>query len=214
MDGAKLSRDSCPPESSKDALVVDGLQGLEAPTQVSRTKTSRAPLVSPGTRLVASDAKAMNRPFALMAGEKLEPLASEPSLATETRFTEGVQLVGMPRQVSRRNMSLVPFESPDTRLLAYDENAMKRPSAPMAAASLYAFASVKSDATLDRSITPTAPAGTDFTSKLIELEFPPPGEGLKTLTWAAPPFARSDAGMLVFNNELLKTDVERLRPFH
>src|SRR5204863_100852 len=42
---------------------------------VSRRNTSLKPLVSPGTRLEASERKATKRPSALVAGSKLGPLA-------------------------------------------------------------------------------------------------------------------------------------------
>src|SRR5207253_196192 len=51
----------------------------------SRTKTSISPLVSPGTRLLASDSNTTKRPSPLMAGKRLAPLACPPSLATLTR---------------------------------------------------------------------------------------------------------------------------------
>ena len=51
----------------------------------SRTNTSCDPLVSPGTRLVAREAKATKRPSALSAGSELTPFASVPALSTLTR---------------------------------------------------------------------------------------------------------------------------------
>src|SRR3954453_11222280 len=50
------------------------------------TKTSRCPLVSPGTRLVASDSKAMyraQRRSPEMAGATESPFAGRPSIAVE-----------------------------------------------------------------------------------------------------------------------------------
>jgi hypothetical protein len=44
----------------------------------SRTNTSVAPFVSPGTRLVASDAKATSRPSALIEGYVLAPPVDSP----------------------------------------------------------------------------------------------------------------------------------------
>src|SRR5438132_451469 len=48
-------------------------------------KTSQVPLVSPGTRLVASEVKATKRPSALSAGLALLPCTSFPALFTLTR---------------------------------------------------------------------------------------------------------------------------------
>ena len=53
----------------------------------SRTKISRAPLVSFGTRFVASDAKATYRPSALMEGAKLSPSAALPFRPTLIRLS-------------------------------------------------------------------------------------------------------------------------------
>src|SRR5919107_2507025 len=61
------------------------------PDRRSRTKTSSAPLVSPGTRLDASDTKATKRPSADIAGtvccSPLPPLACSPVPLTDTRTT-------------------------------------------------------------------------------------------------------------------------------
>jgi len=53
------------PKTSTDAWNVIGAQ-QNVPTQVLHTKISLAALMSPATRLVASDAKAMNRAAALI----------------------------------------------------------------------------------------------------------------------------------------------------
>ena len=50
-----------------------------------RTKTSGLPLVSPGTRLVADEVKAMTVPVSSIEGDRLSPLAWLPSSATLTR---------------------------------------------------------------------------------------------------------------------------------
>src|SRR5439155_14223219 len=52
----------------------------------SSTSTSSAPLVSPWTSVEADEAKATQRPSALMAGVKLAPSASRPSTASEIRL--------------------------------------------------------------------------------------------------------------------------------
>ena len=67
--------------------------GGHAPSDPNRglaaKKTSVKPLVSPGTRLVAAEAKAMKRPSALMEGPKkkelLLPFPWAPSAAKLTR---------------------------------------------------------------------------------------------------------------------------------
>ena len=51
------------------------------PVWRSRTKTSLASLVSPGTRLVASDAKATKRPSAEIAGPELSAIALDAARA-------------------------------------------------------------------------------------------------------------------------------------
>src|SRR2546425_12081955 len=96
------------PSLATDTRVVEGVQPAGTPTQVSRTKTSPAPLVSPATRLLASAAKATNRPSALMDGVSLMPLPSLPSLATDTRVVEGVQPAGTPTQVARAKAAPPP----------------------------------------------------------------------------------------------------------
>ena len=75
--------------------------------QVSRKKISAAPLVSPSTRLLASETNATKRPSALIAGRALAPLGSAPSSATETASVCGVQSADAPWQVSRRKISFV-----------------------------------------------------------------------------------------------------------
>ena len=102
------------------------------PVQRSWTKTSTLLLVSPATRLLASEEKATTRPSALMAGldrmpmKPLGPLPSCPRLLTLTRSV-------LPVRRSRTKMSAVSFVSPGTRSVARDENATNRPSGVMAA---------------------------------------------------------------------------------
>src|SRR5882724_8723780 len=115
------------PSLATETRTVEGVQPV-APRQVLRTKMSEAALVSPATRLLASDWKATKRPSALTAAllalPKLLPLAWVPSLATETRTVEGVQPVA-PRQVSRTKTSPKALVSPATRLLAKELKATK-----------------------------------------------------------------------------------------
>ena len=138
--------------------------------------------VSPGTRLSASDVNATYRPFALIAGLKLNPFACDPSVATETRTTLGTQPEGAPRQVSRRNTSVKLFVSLGTRVEASEEKATKRPSPLIETTSLPTSPSVRLSAMLDLSITPEAPGGTGLMMKLKLLEVPPPGDALNAPT--------------------------------
>ena len=64
--------------------------------------TSRTPLVSPATRLLASDQNATYRPLALMRGRPLAPLACVPSLATLTRATVAASRGRARRRRARR----------------------------------------------------------------------------------------------------------------
>ncbi len=87
----------CVPSSATEARTVEGAQPEKTPMHVSRTKTSSAALVSPGTKSVALDAKAMYRPSALMEGSS----ANVPSPATETDVVAGVHPEGAPVHISR-----------------------------------------------------------------------------------------------------------------
>src|SRR3989304_825694 len=89
------------PSSASDTRVVEGEHPVGTPAQVSRTKASKAPLVSLPTRLLASDRKATVRPSVPMAGNRLSRLPTVPSVARETIFVEVVQPDPAPRQVSR-----------------------------------------------------------------------------------------------------------------
>src|SRR5262249_13732250 len=64
------------------------LTRVVVPDDRSRRKMSPAPLVSPATRLVASDRKATRRPSALIAGSKLDAFAWSAELATLARVVE------------------------------------------------------------------------------------------------------------------------------
>src|SRR5215472_8191747 len=128
MAGVTLGPLPTVPLRLAETSAVDGVQEPVAPRQVSRTKTSLTAFVSFGTRFVATDWKATNLPSQLITGLVLSPSASVPSLATETRMVEGVQAVDTPRQVSRTKMSILPFISPLTRLVADDWNTTKRPA--------------------------------------------------------------------------------------
>ncbi len=116
------------PSLATETRIVDGVQAVGPPRQVSRTKTSPAPFVSPATRLPALDLKTTKRPSALMVGTTLAPLPWVPSLATDTRAVEGVQPADAPKQVSRTKMSRNALVSPTTRLLASESKPTNRPS--------------------------------------------------------------------------------------
>ena len=91
-----------------DTRTVLGTHPLATAKQVSRTKMSspeHAGNVSSGVKFVAMDPKDINLPFELTDTELWLPglpqLATEPSLASETRLVLGVQPVGALAQVSR-----------------------------------------------------------------------------------------------------------------
>src|SRR5207244_12877762 len=87
----------------------------------SRTNTSPAPFVSPGTRFDASDRNTTKRPSADRSGLDDGPFASPPSAATLIRVT-------FPSR-SGRKMSGAPLWSPGTRFAAEETNATRAPSA-------------------------------------------------------------------------------------
>src|SRR3990172_1472788 len=98
------------PAVETETRMVSVVQPPPAPAQVSRTKTSRAPLVSLATRLLASERKATKRPSALMAGSELVELPSAPPVEIETRRVLRAQ-PSWPRQVSRQKTSVTPLPS-------------------------------------------------------------------------------------------------------
>lgn len=87
-----------------DMRVVAGVQSAAAPKHVSRINTSATPLLSPGTRFVASETNTTKRPSALIAGERLPPSASGPMSDPETSAVLGTHPAGAPSQVSRTKM--------------------------------------------------------------------------------------------------------------
>src|SRR3990172_5450272 len=135
MEGLVLPALPWVPPDDRETRMVEGVQPV-APMQVSRTKMSATPFASPLTRLSASEPKATKRPLLLMVGLLLAALPWLPPEATETRMVEGGQPPPAPRQVSRTKTSATPFKSLATRLVAEEENAMKRPSGVMAGAVL------------------------------------------------------------------------------
>src|SRR5438067_7265110 len=97
-----------------------------SPVFRSRTKTSISLLVSPGTRLGASDSKTTNRPSPLMAGQRLAPLACAPPAPTLTRSV-------VPLCRLRMKMSEALLVSPGTRLDESEAKATRFPSDDTAA---------------------------------------------------------------------------------
>lgn len=84
MAGEKLGPSASAPSGPRESRIVAGTHVDAAPRQVSRRKMSLQPLLSPFTRLFASDAKTTNRPSADTDGEVLGPLGSAPFHPTET----------------------------------------------------------------------------------------------------------------------------------
>ena len=78
-------------------------------------------LVSPGTRSVASDSKATNRPSALIEGHQEWPAAGIPAASALTSSVA-------PLCLSRTKMSQELLASSGTRSGANDMKATKRPS--------------------------------------------------------------------------------------
>ncbi len=91
---------------------------VDPPT--SRTKTSSVPFVSPATRFVAALAKATNVPSPVDGAPIDAPFAWSPALETLTRV-----VASKPRL--RRKMSITPFVSPVTNVVALLANATNDP---------------------------------------------------------------------------------------
>src|SRR5579863_940865 len=68
MAGEKLAPLASAPSGPIETRIVAGVQADVAPTQVSRRKISLQPLLSPFTRLLASEAKTTNRPYVVTEG--------------------------------------------------------------------------------------------------------------------------------------------------
>jgi hypothetical protein len=108
MDGTLLAAFAELPSEAMETRVVAGEQPAGAPMQVSRRKMSATPLLSPATRLVASEAKTTKRPSAEIDGERLAPSGPAPVMAGDTRIVCGAQPAGCPWQVSRMKISSTP----------------------------------------------------------------------------------------------------------
>ena len=114
-----------------------------APVWRSYTKTSAQPLVSPGTRLVASLWKATKRPSAETEGKVENASASAPE-GPDADADGGAAFR------SRRKMSATPLVSPGTRLVASLEKASSEASAEMEKGPAVSSASAPSQARLMR----------------------------------------------------------------
>src|SRR5947209_8634545 len=105
------------------------LTRVVAPRRRSRTKMSVRRLVSAGTRLVASEAKATKRPSAEIDGAAPPRSAWAPPTPTLTRSI-------VPVTRSKTKASVAPLVSPGTRLAAALAKATARPSADRTGAEL------------------------------------------------------------------------------
>ena len=84
MAGDELGPLASSPSGPRERRMVAGTQVDAEPMQVSRRKMSLQPLLSPFTKLLASEANTTNRPSALTEGALLGPLGSAPFHPTET----------------------------------------------------------------------------------------------------------------------------------
>src|SRR6266852_3879865 len=98
-------------------MMVEGVQPA-APAHVSRTKTCELIHTPIEGSVAPPTTKATNRPSALIAASP--PVRWLPSLSTEARLVEGVQLPSALKQVSRTKMPASP---------TLDWKITKRPSA-------------------------------------------------------------------------------------
>src|SRR5438874_272478 len=122
----------------------------------SWTNTSFAPLVSPSTRLGATESKATNRPLALIAGFELSPPSAwfaklstlTRSVVRVTRSWTNTSEAGL----SKPYMSLAQLVSPATRLGEAEQKATKRPSALIEGAALPQLPWLPALSTLTRSV--------------------------------------------------------------
>ena len=108
MAGEKLAPLASAPSGPMERRSVAGTQADMAPMQVSRRKISLHPLLSPLTRLLASDAKTTNRPSRVTDGELLAPFGSAPFHPMESGIILGAHAAGAPRQLSRKKILDMP----------------------------------------------------------------------------------------------------------
>jgi hypothetical protein len=128
--------------SGVETRIVEVVQPV-APVQASRRKTCCTPLVTPETRFVAVEPKAMKRPSELSDDCKLGPFAAlDPSSGTVISVVEGVQPLAPPWQVARRNICCVPEVTLETRFVAVEENETNAPLLATAGCELGPFAAL------------------------------------------------------------------------
>ncbi len=96
IEGRPLAAFAMLPSNAMEISVVAGVHPAGPPIQVSRKKTSGTPLLSPATRLVASEANTTKRPLAVIEGVRLAPSAPVPINAAEIRTVCGVQAAPAP----------------------------------------------------------------------------------------------------------------------
>ena len=92
------------------------------PATRSRTNTSPVPFVSPETRSLASETKAMSRPSSEIVGSVLGPFPGSPDVLREMTLV-------VPSCRSRTNTSRWLFVSFGARFVASDSKTTNRPSA-------------------------------------------------------------------------------------
>lgn len=108
MAGEKLAPLASAPSAAMERRVVAGTQAGDAPIQVSRRKMSLHPLLSPFTKLFASDSKTTKRSSAEAEGKRLGPLGSVPFQPMEMGISRVAQAPAALRQVSRRKILAMP----------------------------------------------------------------------------------------------------------
>ena len=117
-----LIPDAAPPLASLPwTPPAETLTRVVCPVARSRSNTSATPLVSPATRLLASEVKTTKRPSALMRALDEAPFACPPA-PSDAR-------VVVPVTRFRTNTSRTPFVSPATRLGEPETKATSVPSA-------------------------------------------------------------------------------------
>jgi hypothetical protein len=87
---------------------------------VLRLNTSSTPFVSPATRFVADDRKAIRSPVLLIDGERDVPFPITPAVLRESKTV-------VDACVSRRKTSVTALVSPVTKFVAAEEKAIRVP---------------------------------------------------------------------------------------
>src|SRR5437763_1758153 len=164
------------------------LTRLVLPLFRSRTNTSETAFVSPGTRLVASESKATNRPSAEIDGALLKAFASTPAELTLTRV---VLLVFR----SRTKMSSAAFRSFGTSVVAREVKATERPSAEIDGFVLPLSPSTPAELTLTRLVLPVLRLRTNTSN--TPLPSPPTRFPAFESKATKPPLLESDGSSLM-----------------